>query len=247
LSRIAALSSSPRPIAPTWLSSTWSRAVDCDEQIGGAPRRRGPLGEPRIVVDDPVERVLHLDEGGRQPCITVPSDISPERYFGAHRITGMTEAMTKLPCDTNIVRMYCPAIFAHVVMTLLSSLSRPPRSSFSPPRIAMLSPYSRTRVSAKRNSASTWFFRSAVGTKLPGDQHHQPADDDAVDHDRDDEIAGDKELSAADIDVEVAADRPQHAHERHRREQRAQDADREIDRLLGRDAGILAMRASGFL
>jgi len=30
----------------------------------------------------------------------------------------------------------------------------------------MLSPYSRTRVSAARNSASVWFFVSAVGTKL---------------------------------------------------------------------------------
>ena len=99
-------------------------------------------------------------------CITVPSVISPARYFGAHRITGITEAMTKLPCETNIVRMYWPAIFAQVTMTLLSSLSSPARSSFSPPRIAMLSPYSRTRVSAARNSASVWFFVSAVGTKL---------------------------------------------------------------------------------
>ncbi len=30
----------------------------------------------------------------------------------------------------------------------------------------MLSPYSRTRVSAARNSASVWFLFSAVGTKL---------------------------------------------------------------------------------
>src|SRR5437764_705872 len=52
-------------------------------------------------------------------CITVPSVISPERYFGEHKITGITEAMTKLPCDTNIVRMYCPAIFAHMVITAL--------------------------------------------------------------------------------------------------------------------------------
>ena len=88
-------------------------------------------------------------------CITVPRVISPVRYFGAHRITGITDAMMKLPCETNIVRMYWPAIFAQVEMTLASSASRPERSSFSPPRIAMLSPYSRTRVSAKRNSAST--------------------------------------------------------------------------------------------
>ncbi len=99
-------------------------------------------------------------------CITVPSVISPARYFGAHRITGITEAMMKLPCDTNMVRMYWPAILAHATITLFSSLSRPERSSFSPPRIAMLSPYSRTRVSAARNSASVWFFCSAVGTKL---------------------------------------------------------------------------------
>ena len=99
-------------------------------------------------------------------CITVPSDISPARYFGAHRMIGITEAMTKLPCETNIVRMYCPAMRDHATITLESSSSRPERSSFSPPRIAMLSPYSRTRVSAARNSASTWFFVSAVGTKL---------------------------------------------------------------------------------
>ena len=30
----------------------------------------------------------------------------------------------------------------------------------------MLSPYSRTRVREARNSASVWFFVSAVGTKL---------------------------------------------------------------------------------
>ena len=99
-------------------------------------------------------------------CITVPSVISPARYFGAHRMIGITDAMMKLPCDTNIVRMYCRAILAQVVITLASSLSSPARSSFSPPRIAMLSPYSRTRVSAARNSASVWFFVSAVGTKL---------------------------------------------------------------------------------
>ena len=72
----------------------------------------------------------------------------------------------KLPCDTNIVRMYCPAMRDHPTMTFLSRPSSPARSSFSPPRIAMLSPYSRTRVSAARNSASTWFLFSAVGTKL---------------------------------------------------------------------------------
>jgi hypothetical protein len=48
----------------------------------------------------------------------VPSVISPERYFGAHRITGITEAITKLPCETNIVRMYCPAMRDQATITL---------------------------------------------------------------------------------------------------------------------------------
>jgi len=36
----------------------------------------------------------------------------------------ITDAMMKLPCDTNIVRMYCPAILAHVTITFASNLSR---------------------------------------------------------------------------------------------------------------------------
>ena len=48
-----------------------------------------------------------------------------------------------------------------------------------------------------------------------------------------------KNVGAAEGDGQIAADDPQHAHEGRRGEHGAQDADREIDRLLGRDADVL--------
>ena len=80
-------------------------------------------------------------------CITCPSVMLPSRNFGAHNSSGTTGAIRLDPCDTSVVRMCWPASRAHCRSTLVKVLSMPSRSSSSPPSSAMLSPFSRTRVS----------------------------------------------------------------------------------------------------
>ncbi len=132
-------------------------------------------------------------------------------------------------------------------MTLLSSLSRPARSSFSPPRIAMLSPYSRTRV--QRGAKFGLGLVLALGRRHEAarNQHHQSADDDAVEQHCEHQIAGDENFGTAKTDRQIAADAPQHAHEGCRGEGRTQDADGEIDRLLRRDADVVRDACLGVL
>ena len=80
-------------------------------------------------------------------CITCPSVMLPSRNFGAHNNIGTTGAIRLDPCDTSVVRMCWPASRDHCRSTFVNVLSMPSRSSSSPPNSAMLSPFSRTRVS----------------------------------------------------------------------------------------------------
>ena len=80
-------------------------------------------------------------------CITWPSVIEPSRYFGAHRMIGSTGAMKPELDETTVVFMYWQQIERHVRSTLPSERSTPARSSSSPWISAMLSPFSRSRVS----------------------------------------------------------------------------------------------------
>ncbi len=80
-------------------------------------------------------------------CITSPSDIEPSRNFGAHRMIGSTGATMDEPCDTMVVFMCWSQRSRQRRSTVISERSRPARSSSSPPSSAMLSPFSRTRVS----------------------------------------------------------------------------------------------------
>ena len=80
-------------------------------------------------------------------CITCPSDMLSSRNFGAHKSSGTTGAIRLDPCDTSVVRMCWPASRAHWRNTFAKVLSMPSRSFCSPPSSAMLSPFSRTRVS----------------------------------------------------------------------------------------------------
>ena len=120
--------------------------VERDQQVRGAPRRRGPFGEPRIVVDDPVERVLHLDEGGGRLHHGAERHLAGEIFRRAqdHRDHRRDDEIAVR--HEHRAHVLAAPSCAQVMITLASSLSSPARSSFSPPRIAMLSPYSRTRV-----------------------------------------------------------------------------------------------------
>ena len=80
-------------------------------------------------------------------CITSPSDIEPSRNFGAHRMIGSTGAMKLEVCETTVVFMYWRQIERHASSTLPNERSTPARSSSSPWISAMLSPFSRSRVS----------------------------------------------------------------------------------------------------
>jgi hypothetical protein len=80
-------------------------------------------------------------------CMTCPSDMVPLRNLGEERITGITGATRKLVCATDVVRMYCRMISRQRAITRLSDLVSSLLSSSSPAINAMLSPFSRRRVS----------------------------------------------------------------------------------------------------
>jgi hypothetical protein len=87
--------------------------VERKKQGRDAVRRRAPVGQPLVIVDEPIERTLHHDESSRR-LRSSPSDMAPLRYFGTQRNHATTGAQRKLPCDTNVVRTSCQGARAAV-------------------------------------------------------------------------------------------------------------------------------------
>ena len=80
--------------------------------------------------------------------MTWPSVMSPARNFGAHSRIGSTAATKPDVDDTKVVRIHWPMTMRQLSSSCIRLRVSPARSSFSPPSSAMLSPFSRRRVSA---------------------------------------------------------------------------------------------------
>ena len=63
----------------------------------------------------------------------------------------ITEAITKLPCETNMVRMYCPAMRDHPTMTFRTG-DITTAGTLSCGRLGMLTRISRIAVSATNDT-----------------------------------------------------------------------------------------------
>jgi hypothetical protein len=107
------------------------QCVERNHQRGHAACRRGPVSEPRVVVDEPVECSLY-DGENRAACITSPNIIVPARNLGAQRMMGSTGAMYLLVCETTVVCMDWKQISRQRRSTTLSASPTAARSCSSP-------------------------------------------------------------------------------------------------------------------
>ena len=121
--------------------------IERDDQPGHTVGRGCPVRKPRIILDQPVEGLLHRHEGCRGL-----HDFA--EGHGAGEIFRRTQddrdhrRQNEISVRHDGRAQILPTNSRHCMMTLPSATLRPLRSSGSPPSSAMLSPFSRSRVAA---------------------------------------------------------------------------------------------------
>ena len=212
--------------------------VERGHQRGDARRRRRPIGEPRVVVDQPVERRLHDREGRNRLHDLAKRHRAVEKLGGAqddrqHRddvAAGLRDHRGAHGLDAEVA----PAAqhgghravdgaallrFAAEHGDALAILAQPGE------HVAVL----------------------GLGLVLPfgdidqaaADENHQAARHHRIEHRGDHQESRDGDGDAAELDRQRAADRPQHPDEGHRQQNCVEHAGREIDRRIGRAAHVV--------
>ena len=171
--------------------SARSKRIERNHQRGGAARGRGPVGQPRIVVDQPVERALHDGEGGRRLHHLAERHRAVEIFRRAqddrqhrrdearrlrdnrrlHVLDGRCRARPRAPCRASGRRRRAP-----------------------PPRPGSARCFRRSRAAASARSGTrprTGSCSSETATKRRPISTIEPLATSGVDHRRDDEEARD--------------------------------------------------------
>ena len=220
--------------------------VERNQQVGDAARRRGEFCHPWIVVDDPVEGVLHLDE-----CRRRLHDLT-ERHGGG-KILRCTENDRDDRCnDVVAVR---DEHGAHILAGELAVSLDQGRQQLGEAGALFL--FAAENGDALAVLAQPGQGIAKFGLRLvlalsrrheaPGDEQHAGCDDDAVHHHGNDQVTGDVEFAAVPVHLEAAADEPEHTDEGRRSQERREDAGREVDRSFRCDPHILGEAVLGVL
>ena len=193
---------------------------------------------PRIVVDDPVEGVLHLDEcrgclhhlterhgaGEILWCAENDRDHRSNDVVAVRDKHRSHELAGELAVSLNQVRQKLGEagallLFAAKDGDAFAVLTQPGQrvTEFG---LRLVLAFSR------RHEAS-------------GDEQHAGCDDDAIHHHGNHKVTGDVELATIPVDFQAAAHEPQHADECRRGQECGENAGGEVDRCLGRDPHVL--------
>ncbi len=220
--------------------------VDRDQERSDAARRRCPTRQPRIVVEQPIERRLDLNERRRRL-----HDLA-ERH-GPRDVFRRTQ-------DERDHRRYQPMgvgneRVAHMLMAEVAPL-QDDRTEALPQSgsLFLLAAQQRDALAVFPHAGQgiAEFGLRLVHALGDGDEAARHQDDrrtgdDRVNDRRDHQVAGDDDGCRRRAERQIATDEPKHPDERHRRDRGAEDADDEVDRRVGGDTRIITDAALGIL
>ena len=224
----------PAPSAP----SADLQRVERGHQRGDAGRRRRPVGEPRIVVDQPIERRLHDREGGdrlhdlaeRHRAVEEFGRAQDDRQHRHHVAAGLRHHGRAHSLDAEIAPAPQHAGHRSVDGAALLGFAAQHRDALA--------------VLAQAGEHVTVFRLGLVLAlghvdQAAADENHESAGDHRVEDGGDHQESWNRDGDAADVDGERAAHRPQHADEGRGQQHRVEHAGREIDRRVGGAAHVV--------
>ena len=237
--RSAPSSAGLRTIRPVVSSrSARSKRSSDTSKRGESARRRGPIGQARIVFDQPIERDLHDDErrGGLHHFAQghgsgdVLGGAQEDRNDRREAVTGLRHNRGADVLHHQLAPALADRRECRVEAGALFGLAAEHRDAFA----IFAQTCERVAVIGLR-----LVFVLRDDDEAAGDDDHRSAGQHRVDESGDHQKPRDAEHRASDRDRELAADEPEHADEGDRRDDGREDADGKFDRGLDTQTQIL--------